>query len=327
MENSKTMAEIVNHSESKCKNFFHAEFKKFPVTFVNAIRRILLTDLPTVVIRNVEVLDNTTQLPHEMLRHRMEMLPVNVKPTDASTIREAKVELRVLPEKEGTRSIRTNDFVIESSRPTLLMNDRELDTPLLFVRVRPNESVHIRGKLAVETKTASQVCTATTMWHVDPVRAKDDKRIFVDENNGSPAVFDNFYAQRSYSRNAKGRPDWLDLDVESVGVIPAKELVDMSVKILRKQVEEYMAVAIDNIQRQKDDEYRVEIDQGGHTVCALLQEVMYETQDVQFVSYDIPHPLRPETVLRFHTKRVPETILKAAQTVVEEYCESVEKSL
>jgi DNA-directed RNA polymerase subunit L len=327
MENSKTMAEIVNQSESKCKNFFHAELKKFPVTFVNAIRRILLTDLPTVVIRNVEVLENTTQLPHEMLRHRMEMLPVNVKPTDASTIREAKVELRVLPEKEGTRSIRTNDFVIESSRPTLLMNDRELDTPLLFVRVRPNESVHIRGKLAVETKTASQVCTATTMWHVDPVRAKDDKRIFVDENNGSPAVFDNFYAQRSYSRNAKGRPDWIDLDVESVGVIPAKELVDMSVKILRKQVEEYMAVAIDNIQRQKDDEYRVEIDQGGHTVCALLQEVMYETQDVQFVSYDIPHPLRPETVLRFHTKRVPETILKAAQTVVEEYCESVEKSL
>ena len=327
MENSKTMAEIVNESESKCKNFFHAEFKKFPVTFVNAIRRILLTDLPTVVIRNVEVLENTTQLPHEMLRHRMEMLPVNVKPTDASTIREAKVELRVLPEKEGTRSIRTNDFVIESSRPTLLMNDRELDTPLLFVRVRPNEAVHIRGKLAVETKTASQVCTATTMWHVDPVRAKDDKRIFVDENNGSPAVFDNFYAQRSYSRNAKGRPDWIDLDVESVGVIPAKELVDMSVKILRKQVEEYMAVAIDNIQRQKDDEYRVEIDQGGHTVCALLQEVMYETQDVQFVSYDIPHPLRPETVLRFHTKRVPEAILKAAQTVVEEYCESVEKSL
>jgi len=327
MENSKTMAEIVNQSESKCKYFFHAELKKFPVTFVNAIRRILLTDLPTVVIRNVEVLENTTQLPHEMLRHRMEMLPVNVKPTDASTIREAKVELRVLPEKEGTRSIRTNDFVIESSRPTLLMNDRELDTPLLFVRVRPNESVHIRGKLAVETKTASQVCTATTMWHVDPVRAKEDKRIFVDENNGSPAVFDNFYAQRSYSRNAKGRPDWIDLDVESVGVIPAKELVDMSVKILRKQVEEYMAVAIDNIQRQKDDEYRVEIDQGGHTVCALLQEVMYETQDVQFVSYDIPHPLRPETVLRFHTKRVPETILQAAQTVVEEYCESVEKSL
>jgi len=327
MENSKTMAEIVNQSESKCKNFFHAEFKKFPVTFVNAIRRILLTDLPTVVIRNVEVLENTTQLPHEMLRHRMEMLPVNVKPTDASTIREAKVELRVLPEKEGTRSIRTNDFVIESSRPTLLMNDRELDTPLLFVRVRPNEAVHIRGKLAVETKTASQVCTATTMWHVDPVRAKDDKRIFVDENNGSPAVFDNFYAQRSYSRNAKGRPDWIDLDVESVGVIPSKELVDMSVKILRKQVEEYMALAIDNIQRQKDDEYRVEIDQGGHTVCALLQEVMYETQDVQFVSYDIPHPLRPETVLRFHTKRAPETILKAAQTVVEEYCESVEKSL
>jgi DNA-directed RNA polymerase subunit L len=235
--------------------------------------------------------------------------------------------LRIIAEKEGVRTIRTNDFVVESSRPTLLMNDRDLDTPLLFVRVRPNESVHLRGKLAVETKTASQVCTAATMWHVDPVRAKDDKRVFVDENNGSPAVFDNFYAQRSYSRDEKGRPDWIDLDVESVGVIPAKELVDMAVKILRKQIGEYMTAALENIQRQKDDEYRVEIEMGGHTVCALLQEVMYNTQDVQFVSYDIPHPLRSETVLRFHTKRVPETILKAAQAVVEEYCQSVEKSL
>lgn len=327
MEKPNSMSEIVNQTESKCKNFFHAEFKKFPVCFVNALRRILLTDIPTVVIRDVEILENTTQLPHEMMRHRVEMLPVNVHPTDASTIREAKVELRVMAEKEGVRTIRTNDFVVESSRPTLLMNDRELDTPLLFVRVRPNESVHLRGKLAVETKTASQVCTATTMWHVDPVRAKEDKRVFVDENNGSPAVFDNFYSQRSYSRDEKGRPDWIDLDVESVGVIPAKELVDMAVKILRKQVGDYMTAALENIQRQKDDEFRVELDIGGHTVCALLQEVLYKTQDVQFVSYDIPHPLRPETVMRFHTKRVPETILQAAQAVVEEYCAGVEKSL
>ena len=327
MEKPSIMAEVINQTESKCKNYFHAEFKKFPTTFVNALRRILLTDIPTVVIRDVEILENTTQLPHEMLRHRVEMLPVDVLPTDASTIREAKVELRVFAEKEGTRTIRTNDFAIESSRPTLLMNDRDLNTPLLFVRVRPNESVHLRGKLAVETKTASQVCTATTMWHVDPARAKEDKRVYVDDNGGSPVVFDNFYAQRSYSRDERGRPDWIDMDVESVGVIPAKELVSMSTKILKKQMDEYMAVALDNIQKLKDDEYRVEIEKGGHTVCALLQEVLYSTQDVQFVSYDIPHPLRPETVLRFHTKRVAETILKSAQALVEEYCESVEKSL
>ena len=327
MENVKTMAEVVNSSETNCKNVYHTELKKFPVTFANALRRILLTDIPTVVIRDVQILENTTQLPHEMLKHRVEMLPVDVRPTDASTIRDAKIELRVLPQTEGARTIRTNDFTFESSRPTILMNDRDTNAPLLFLRVRPNESVHIKGKLAVETKTASQVCTASTAWHVDPVRAKEDKRIFVDEDEGSPAVFDNFYIQKSYSRDERGRPDWIDLDVESVGVIPAKELVKMAVQILKKMVTDYMKEASDNIEKQKDNEYRIQLDQGGHTVCALLQEVMYSGTDTTFVSYDITHPLRTETVMRFQTTQDPESILKKAQTIVEEYCGIVEKSL
>jgi len=207
------------------------------------------------------------------------------------------------------------------------MADRDTNAPLLFLRVRAGESVHIKGKLAVETKTASQVCTASTSWHVDPVRAKEDKRIFVDDNAGSPAVFDNFYIQRSYSRDDKGRPDWIDLDVESVGVIPSKELVKMAVQILRRMVGDYIKEALSNIEKQKNDEYRVQLDQGGHTVCALLQEVIYSGTDVDFVSYDIPHPLRADTILRFHTKRVPESVLTTAQTLVEEYCGIVEKSL
>jgi len=327
METIKTMAEVLNSSETNCKNVYHTELKKFPVTFVNSLRRILLTDIPTVVIRDDQILENTTQLPHEMLRHRVEMLPVDVRPTDASTIRDAKIELRILPQTEGGRTIRTNDFTVESSRPTILMNDRDTNAPLLFLRVRPNESVHIKGKLAVETKTASQVCTASTTWHVDPVRAKEDKRIFVDENGGSPIVFDNFYVQRSYSRDERGRPDWIDLDVESVGVIPAKELVKTAVQILRKAVTEYIEAATAKIEKQKDNEYRIQLDQGGHTVCALLQEVIYSGTDVGFVSYDIPHPLRPDTVLRFHTQKSPESVLTSAQTIVEEYCAIVEKTL
>ena len=63
------------------------ELKNVPVAFVNAIRRILLSAIPTVVIRDIQILDNTTQMPHEMLKHRVEMLPINVSPDDATTER------------------------------------------------------------------------------------------------------------------------------------------------------------------------------------------------------------------------------------------------
>jgi hypothetical protein len=155
------------------------------------------------------------------------------------------------------------------------MNDRDLGTPILFLRIRPNEIIHIRGRLVVETKTASQVCTATSMWHIDEDRAKEDKREFVEDDEGNPVLFDKFYNQRSYSRDENGRPDWFDLNVESVGVIPAKQLVKMSAGVLRGLVDSYVKEALNSIERQKDGEYRIQIKQGGHTVCALLQEVIY----------------------------------------------------
>ena len=320
------MAELLNKRESNRGNEFHCQLKNVPSTFANALRRVLLGDIPTVVIRDVEILENTTQMPHEMLKHRVEMLPVNVPPSDASTIRDGKIELRLLPDTKP-RIIYNTDFVVESARPTILMNDRDLGTPLLFVRVRPNETLHIRGRLVVETKTASQVCTASSMWHIDEDRAKEDKREFVEDDEGNPALFDNFYNQRSYSRDENGRPNWFDLNVESVGVIPAKQLVKMSAGILKGLVDSYVKEAINNIERLKDGEYRIQIKQGGHTVCALLQEVIYTKIPVNFVSYDIPHPLRSDTVLRFQTKQDPESVLKTAKGIVEEYCGIVEKGL
>jgi DNA-directed RNA polymerase subunit L len=50
-------------------------------------------------------------------------------------------------------------------------------------------------------------------------------------------------------------------------------------------------------------------------------------KNVSFVAYDIPHPLRKTTVLRFHTDKTPESILKYANETIEEYCSEVEKVL
>ena len=312
---------VIEAHSTNCDNEFHCEFKKFPVTFVNALRRILLSDIPTVVVRDVEIVENTTQMPHEMLKHRVEMLPVKVLPSDTSAIRDTKIELHALPHTEA-RTLYNTDFT-----GGVLMNDRDLDTPLLFLKMRAGETVHIRGRLMRETKTVSQVCTATTKWHVDPKRAEEDRKAWIEK--GEPAqVFDNFYIQKSYSRDETGRPDWIDLDVESIGVLPAKDLVKMAVKILRDMLEAYVKDATANIERYKDDEYRIQIAQGGHTVCALLQEVIYHhAQNTNFVSYDIPHPLKPETVLRFQTKNAPETVLDTAHKVIQEYCALVEKGL
>lgn len=323
------MATIENLKSSNRGFELECELKKFPVSFVNGLRRILIGKIPTVVVRDVQILENTTQLPHEMLKHRMEMLPINVSPTDSTTIKDAKIELHIQPEreKEETRTITTDDFVVNSAHPNIIMKDRDLNTPLLFLRVRKGESIHIQARLALENDQVSQVSTATTGWHVDPDLAKEARREFVDAGN-DVRIFDNSLVQRYYSRDERGRPNWIDLKIESVGVLPAKDILAMGVSILRKQVEAYVKEAVENIQRESDEgTYSVTLQQGGHTIGYLMQEIVYHDANVNFVSYDIPHPLRNTMVLRFNTTKKPESILKTAHDTIEEYCSVVEKGL
>jgi DNA-directed RNA polymerase subunit L len=323
------MATIENIKTASKGFELYCELKNFPVSFVNGLRRVLIGNLPTVVIRDVQILENTTQLPHEMLKHRVEMLPVNVNPTDAATIKDAKIELRILPEKEKdeVRTITTDDFVVESGREGLLMKDRDIGEPLIFLRVRKGESVHIKARLSLENEQVSQVCTATTGWHIDPELAAAARKEFVEQGN-DPRVFDNSLVQRYYSRNESGRPNWIDLSIESVGVLQSKELLKMAVGVLRKQVTDYVKDALENIQKESDEgTYNVTLEKGGHTIGYLMQEIIYSDSNVNFVSYDIPHPLKNTMVLRFNTSKKPESILKTAKDIIDEYCLVVENNL
>jgi DNA-directed RNA polymerase subunit L len=321
--------EIVNFKNSKSGFECSFELKNVPVSFVNGLRRILIGRIPAVVIRDVQVLENTTQLPHEMLKHRMEMLPVSVNPGDATTIKDAKIEIRILPEMEKpeARIITTDDFVIESSHPDILMRDRDINQPLLFVKVRKGESLHMRGKLAVEFEQVSQVCTATTSWHIDAEMAKIARKE-IEERGGDVRTFDNILIQRYYSRGENGRPNWFDLSIESVGVLPAKEILKIGISVLRKQVSDYQKEAMVNVQKESDENtYNVTLDQGGHTIGYLMQEIIYGDKNVNFVSYDVLHPLKNTMILRFNTTKSPESILNNAFGAVEEYCAIVEKGL
>jgi DNA-directed RNA polymerase subunit L len=321
MEDSK-MAKVQNIKIGNHGYELYCELLNFPVGFVNALRRILITGIPRVVIRDVQILQNTSQIPHEMLKHRTERLPVNVQPSDSATIKDAKIELRIVDNKVA-RTVTTDDFIVEAGREGLMMHDRDFDSPGLFLKLRAGEVVHVTGRLALDSENASHVCTATVKWHPDPERVKVDRKAHV-ESGGDPRLFDNFMYQRSYARDEKDRPNWFELSIESIGVIKSRELLTMAVQILRKRLDTYMTEAMKNIRHENDPgTYSISIEQGGHTLGAVLQEVIY-ADEVEFVSYDIPHPLKNMMVLRFNTKKTPEAILTKAKKTIEDYCLLIE---
>ncbi len=305
-----------------------AELKGVPVSFVNALRRILLAEIPTVVISNVQILENSSSMTHEMIRHRMEMLPVNVRPEEVAVIRDTKLELRVVADKES-REVTTDDFVGTGPRGDILLKDRDLGTSLLFMVLKPGESIHIKANIVIQSTKASQVCVSTFKNHIDPDVAKIDRDTFVARAGEDQAmrreaaqVFDSFHIQRSFHRNKEtGRPDWFDLTVESVGVVLARDLVKKAAEVLREKILEFGKLPI---LREEEGWYRVEVTGETHTLGALVQEIVYLSNVTEYVSMDIGHPLIPKLVIRFNTKTGgPEAVMERIQTEASSLCENV----
>jgi DNA-directed RNA polymerase subunit L len=314
MENAKTS---LNGYRLDC------ELKGVPVAFVNALRRIALAELPVVVLTNIELLENTSSLTHEMLRHRLEMMPMNVRPDEVGVIRDTRLELKIGSTPDAPLEVSTDDFTIFGPRKDVILKDRDLGTPGYFLRLAPNQSLHIKATLGVEPKGRSQVCVSTFRNHTEPETLRVQRGLWID-NGKDPREFDSFTYQKFYERDEAGRPYWFDLAVESIGVLPAKDILTQSVETLKEKLMEFMKAPV---QREEPGWYRVEMEGETFTLGHLLQELLYRDKNVEYVSRDIGHPLLPKLTVRFSTKQQPEQILETLKRGALELCENVLRSV
>lgn len=310
------------------------ELSKVPIPFVNGLRRILLAEIPTVVIRDVVIRSNTTQLNHEMLKHRVEMLPVNVRASEVGVIRDAKLRVHFDPSPEVGRLVTTDDFVVSGSpRGEILLKDRDLATPLMFLRLNvggkhPEDGLHVEASLGVSQTGASQVCVATFKNHIDPKLADEHRDAYL-MGEGSLAskdirIFDNHLIQRSFERDENGRPTRFDFTIESIGVTPARDLLREAVEVYKNKVTEFLK---EPIAKADDGAFVIESPTEGHTLGYFAQTLILESGLVDFVSYDPGHPLVPKLTLRFRTKVKAETVLERFRTDAMALFESILKGV
>lgn len=320
------MASIENVRESL--NGFRLTFEcvKTPIPFVNGLRRILLAEIPTVVIRDVVIRDNTSQMIHEMLKHRVEMLPVAVKASEGDVIRDTRLVVRFLASPES-RDVTTDDFTVNGPRNSVLLRDRDLGTPLYFLTLKPNEELHIECGLGLAMTGASQVCVSTFRNHIDERRAQIDRDSFILKRSTEDVrIFDNHLIQRSYVRDPETeRPTHFDFTVESIGVQSARELVRTAAEVLKKKVLDFVKLPVS---KDETGMYSVETETEGHTLGALAQSILYEAPAlVDFVSYHIDHPLTAKLILQFRTKASPEAVLDRFRSEAVTLCETVLQSV
>ena len=234
------------------------------VSFINGIRRIILSDIPTLVFHcfphdqnDADIHTNTTRLNNEVLKQRLSCIPIHI--SDASLpYKELIVEINMKNESENTIDVTTEHFKIKNISSGKYLQEsavRKIFPPcpitgdyIVFARLRPKvstiapgEELSISAKMSLHTAgedgTFNVASTCAYKFTVDKMKQdqiwQNKLAEISSEEKADPDVLallqQNWYNHEGLRYFKK---DSFDFKLETIGVYTNEELVQKACEIL-----------------------------------------------------------------------------------------------
>ncbi len=237
------------------------------VSIVNGIRRILLSNIPTVVFKTFpysenkcDITKNTTRFNNEILKQRLSCIPVHI--TDLSIpLEQYVVQVSKKNDSDMIEYVTTEDFKIinntngkeiaKSDRDRIFPSNNITSQYIDFCRIRPRLADNLDGE-ELEFTSTMEICTAkeNSMYNVvskaaygntiDPEAAHTAWTVKEQElqNSGIGGKELDEAKQNWYLLDAQRyfKSDSYDFTVESVGVYTNRNLMKMACEEMNKKL-------------------------------------------------------------------------------------------
>ena len=234
------------------------------VSFINGIRRVILSDIPTLVFHcfphdqnDADIHTNTTRLNNEVLKQRLSCIPIHI--SDASLpYKELIVEINMKNDSENTIDVTTEHFKIKNISSGKYLQEsavRKIFPPcpitgdyIVFARLRPKvstiapgEELSISAKMSLHTAgedgTFNVASTCAYKFTVDKMKQdqiwQNKLAEISSEEKADPDVLallqQNWYNHEGLRYFKK---DSFDFKLETIGVYTNEELVQKACEIL-----------------------------------------------------------------------------------------------
>jgi DNA-directed RNA polymerase subunit L len=234
------------------------------VSIANALRRILLSEIPMVVFRvspneknKCNIIANTCGLNNEIVKHRLSCIPIHIKDTEDFPLKNYILEVNVQNNTDTTIYVTTKDFIIkdlisgkplpeEKVREIFPANDLTGDF-IDFVRLKAKAAEEINGKIihltcefdignAKEDGAYNAVSTCSYGNTIDSelqeTKLQQLKQKWKDEGKKEDEI--NFESDNWRLLEGKRifKKDSFDFIIQSVGVYTNSELLLLGCKII-----------------------------------------------------------------------------------------------
>lgn len=217
------------------------EIHGLDISIVNGLRRVILTDIPTLGFSgeeepSVEISENTGPLHNEIMSHRIGCLPVffSEEETDAFTADSWSFDLSAKNTGDSKINVTSQFFKVKKNDRAFTETEvRRLfpvnavsQEPVLITRLRPGEELVLRATPVKQTArfhaSFCPVSMCTFQYLVDPAKAAN--------------ITDPLEKERAFTRNAHGEAAGVLFELEPEVALGPKYLISKALDIMIQKV-------------------------------------------------------------------------------------------
>ena len=283
------------------------------VSLANAIRRIILSDIPCFVFRTLPHTENkstfhinTTRLNNEIIKQRLSCIPININDLEFN-YKDYILEVDVKNDSDAIKIITSQDFRIKNistdkylskeSTKKIFPPDPITGEYIDFVRLRPKISDDIDGEhlkmdclfdigTSNENGSFNVVSCCSYQNTRDPVAQNkawtENEQKMRAQGDDKEAIE---YAKKDWlalEANRYFQPNSFDFIVETIGIFENRELVKMSCQIMIRKLEKFASnieqepYLIDEIVNTIPNCFEITLKEDDYTVGKALEFVLYD---------------------------------------------------
>jgi len=278
----------------------------------NALRRIIISQIQTFAIDEETVIfnENTSMLHGSYLSKRLALLPIDYESIEDFDIENINISLNITNNDIFMINIYTKDFVVDYSGTTLdkfFINDN-----ILFGKLKPNQTLNLQCKIKKSNADLSGAYHSSTCKAIVTFEQDDSmlETITKDMNEDVKQKYLNVVRETYYLKNERNEPLVYIFDIESIGMIKPKKIVETAINILKVRLENIQTALNENNDQKitvnennkNFQSYDFTLIDENHTIGNLISSYLLDNPKISYSGYIIPHPNDNKLVITTSTK-------------------------
>lgn len=306
------------------------------VSFVNALRRVILSKIPTAIFKtmpyennNCVITENTSRLNNEILKQRLSCVPIYIK--DLDNVENLIMELDIENKSESTIYVTTGDFKIKDTTTDKYLSDSELNKifpkdkqtgdHIVFARLRPKVAATIPGekiklscKISIDSADTNGafnvVSTCAYSFDNDIEKQNSEWVLYSKSLNKTKKDMElekknwfNHKARRFYKNNA------FNFTIETVGVFSNIEIIKKACQIIIGKLDKLNTIYTNQNSFIKksvsttNNCYDITLPEEDYTIGKIMEYIIHEDfysngPELSYIGFSKMHPHETNSIIR-----------------------------